>query len=124
VRDTSVNRNSVLALVCVLQLGGCAILETEAAVVGCQLADTVTTLRAVELGAREANPVVEWLLEKFGPGGFMAAKAGAAALFLAVYPDVPSGIVILLNGVTCAVAAHNARLVIELEGKRPADPED
>jgi hypothetical protein len=48
----------------------------------------------------------------------MAAKAGATALFLSVYPDVPSGLVILLNGVTCAVAAHNARIVSRLEEQR------
>jgi hypothetical protein len=102
-------------------LSGCAALASEAAVVGCQAADTVTTLRAVELGAREANPVVEWLIENLGPGGFMAAKAGATVLFLSVYPDVPSGLVMLLNGVTCAVAAHNARIVVQLERERPAD---
>jgi hypothetical protein len=100
-------------------LGGCAALASEAAVVGCQVADTVTTLRALELGGREANPVVDWLIEKTGPGGFMAVKAGATALFLAVYPDVPSGVVMLVNGVTCAVAAHNARIVSRLERKPP-----
>ncbi len=121
-RDTSVNRTTVLAFVCACVLSGCAVLASEAAVVGCQVADTVTTLRAVEIGVREANPVVEWLLEKSGPGGFMAAKVGATALFLTVYPDVPSGLVILLNGVTCAVAAHNARIVIKLEEKRGQEP--
>ena len=117
-RDTSVNKKTVLALACASLLSGCAVLSSEAAVVGCQVADTVTTLRAVELGGREANPVVEWLLKKFGPSGFMAAKAGATALFLSVYPDVPSGLAILINGVTCAVAAHNARIVIRLEEER------
>ena len=47
----------VLVLVLCL-LSGCAVLETKGAVVGCQAADTVTTLHAVSLGAREANPVV------------------------------------------------------------------
>ena len=103
-------------------LGGCAVLASEAAVVGCQMADTVTTLRAVELGGREANPLVRWLLEKSGPGGFMAAKVGATALFLAVYPDVPSGVVMLVNGVTCAVAAHNARIVSRLERNSGTEP--
>jgi hypothetical protein len=121
VRDISVNQKTLLALACASMLSGCAALASEAAVVGCQAADTVTTLRAVELGAREANPVVEWLIENLGPGGFVAAKAGATALFLSVYPDVPSGLVMLLNGVTCAVAAHNARIVVQLERERPAD---
>jgi hypothetical protein len=122
VRDTCVNKKAALALACASLLSGCAALASEAAVVGCQVADTVTTLRAVEIGAREANPVVEWLLEKSGPGGFMAAKAGATALFLTVYPDVPSGLVLLLNGLTCAVAANNARIVIKLEEKRGQAP--
>ncbi|HSA89577.1 MAG TPA: DUF5658 family protein [Burkholderiales bacterium] len=121
-RAICVNPNTALALACACLLSGCAALASEAAVVGCQVADTVTTLRAVELGAREANPVVEWLLEKSGPGGFMAAKAGATALFLTVYPDVPSGLVMLLNGLTCAVAAHNARIVNKLDEKRGQDP--
>jgi hypothetical protein len=121
VRDISVNQKTLLALACASMLSGCAALASEAAVVGCQAADTVTTLRAVELGAREANPVVEWLIENLGPGGFMAAKAGATALFLSVFPDVPSGLVMLLNGVTCAVAGHNARIVVQLERERPAD---
>jgi hypothetical protein len=117
-----VNRRTVLALACASLLSGCAVLASEAAVVGCQVADTVTTLRALELGGREANPVVKWLLEESGPGGFMAAKIGATALFLTVYPDVPSGLVMLINGATCLVAAHNARIVIKLEDKRGQDP--
>ena len=117
-----VNRRTVLALACASLLSGCAVLASEAAVVGCQVADTVTTLRALELGGREANPVVEWLIEQTGPGGFMAAKFGATALFLTVYPDVPSGLVMLVNGATCLVAAHNARIVIKLEEKRGQDP--
>ena len=79
------------------------------------MADTVTTLRALELGAREANPLVDWLIQKTGPGGFMVAKVGATALLLSVYPDVSSGVMALVNGLTCAVAAHNARIVMRLE---------
>lgn len=105
---------AALALACSWLLGGCAVLASEAAVIGCQTADAVTTLRAIELGAREANPIVDWLLEKSGPGGFMAVKAGATALFLSVYPVVPSGLVMLVNGATCAVAARNARIAVSL----------
>ncbi|HEU0259204.1 MAG TPA: DUF5658 family protein [Burkholderiales bacterium] len=103
----------VLVLVLCL-LSGCAVLETKGAVVGCQAADTVTTLHAVSLGAREANPVVRWLLETFGPGGFIAAKVGVTLLFLHYYPDISSDVVILVNGVTCAVAAHNLRVASQL----------
>jgi hypothetical protein len=107
--------NTLLALACILPLGGCAVLETRGAVVACQAADTTTTLYAVSRGAREANPVVEWLLEKTGPGGFIAAKIAVTLLFLKYYPDISSDLVILLNGVTCGVAAHNARVISQLE---------
>jgi hypothetical protein len=117
VREALVNQAmaAAFALVCAFPLGGCAVLETEAAVVGCQAADTATTLHAVGLGAREANPFVAWLLTEFGPGGFVAAKIGVTLLFLSVYPEVSSDLVILVNGLTCAVAAHNARVAATLE---------
>ena len=95
-------------------LAGCAVLETKGAVVGCQAADTATTLHALSLGAREANPVVQWLLDTFGPTGFIAAKVGVTLLFLHYYPEISSDVVILVNGVTCAVAAHNLRVASQL----------
>jgi Domain of unknown function (DUF5658) len=113
--------NTVLALALALALDGCAVLESKAAVVGCQAADTVTTLHALDLGAREANPVVDWLLKEFGPGGFIAAKIGVTLLFLQVYPEISSDLVILVNGLTCAVAARNATIAEKLERGIPAD---
>ena len=115
--DISVNKKALLAAACLCLLEGCAVLETKGAVIGCQAADAATTVHAIDLGAREANPVVKWLLEKFGPDGFVAAKAGATALFLKVYPEVSSGLVILINGLTCAVAVRNALIAAELQRK-------
>ncbi len=43
-----------------------------------------------------------------------AVKVGVTLLFLSVYPDLPSGAVILVNGITCGVAAHNAWVAAEL----------
>jgi hypothetical protein len=106
--------NTLLALACALPLSGCAVLETRGAVVACQAADTATTLHAVSLGAREANPVVAWLLENTGPGGFIAAKISVTLLFLRYYPEISSDLVILVNAVTCGVAAHNARVIDQL----------
>lgn len=123
--DTTVNQKRVLALASAALLGGCAVLASEAAVVGCQTADAVTTLHAIDLGAREGNPVVKWLLAESGPGGFVAAKAGATALFLLVYPDLPSGLVSLVNVLTCVVAARNALIASELErGAGRQDPNE
>jgi len=107
--------NTLLALPLALPLAGCAVLETRGAVVACQAADTATTLHAVSIGAREANPVVEWLLDKTGPGGFIAAKIAVTLLFLKYYPDISSDLVILVNGLTCGVAAHNARVIYQLK---------
>jgi hypothetical protein len=107
--------NTLLALACALPLAGCAVLETRGAVVACQAADTATTLHAVSIGAREANPVVEWLLDKTGPGGFIAAKIAVTLLFLKYYPDISSDLVILVNALTCGVAAHNARVIYRLQ---------
>ena len=107
----------VLAFWCASVLGGCAALASEEAVVACQVADTATTLHAVDLGAREANPVVDFILKTYGPGGFIAAKIAVTLLFLLVYPDLSSGAVILVNGVTCGVAAHNALVAAELKGR-------
>ena len=113
-RDAIVNRSAALALAATL-VGGCAVLESKAAVVGCQAADAGTTLHALDLGARERNPFVDWLLKEFGPGGFIAAKVGVTLLFLQVYPEISSDLVLLVNGVTCAVAAHNALVAQQLE---------
>jgi hypothetical protein len=106
---------TILALAFACALGGCAVLASKEAVVGCQAADTVTTLHALDLGAREANPVVKWLLENFGPGGFIAVKIGVTLLFLQVYPDISSTVVIALNAATCGIALRNAFIASELE---------
>ena len=108
---------AALALASSCLLGSCAVLESKEAVVGCQAADAGTTLHAVSAGAREANPFVAWLLTQFGPEVFIAAKIGVALLVLHYHPTLPSGLLGLANGVTCAVAAHNARLAAELEAK-------
>jgi len=89
---------AALALASSCLLGGCAVLASKEAVVGCQAADAGTTLHAAGLGAREANPFVEWLLAQFGPSGFIAAKIGVTLLVLHYHPVLPSGLVSLANG--------------------------
>jgi hypothetical protein len=96
------------ALVCGWLLGGCAVMAGQEAIVFCQGADTVTTLHATSLGAREANPFVGWLLETTGPGGFIAAKIAVTLLVVQIHPQMSADLVRLVNGVTCGVAAHNA----------------
>jgi hypothetical protein len=106
---------TVLAFAFACQLGGCAVLASKEAVVGCQAADAVTTLHALDLGAREANPVVQYLLDNFGAGGFIAAKIAVTLLFLQVYPDISSTLVVALNAATCGIALRNAYIAGELE---------
>ena len=108
-----VNKLSIAALAC--SLSGCAVFASKEAVVFCQAADTITTLHATSLGAREVNPFVRWLLETTGPGGFIAAKIGVTLLVIQVYPEMSADLVRLVNGVTCTVAAHNAYVAGQLE---------
>ena len=107
--------NTLLALACALTLSGCAVLESKGAIVACQAADATTTLYAVSNGAQEANPVVDWLLEHWGSTGFIATKVAVTLLFLKYYPDISSDLVILVNGLTCGAAAHNAYVIYKLE---------
>jgi len=104
-----------LVLACACLVGGCAVLSSQEAIVFCQAADATTTLHAVNLGAREMNPVVDWMLTNYGATAFIAAKIAVSVLLLKVYPEVSSDLIAVLNGLTCAVAANNARVAGELE---------
>ena len=97
-------------------------LATKEAVVGCQTADTVTTLHGISLGAKEANPIVAWIMEKSGTPGFIAVKAGVTLLVIYHYPAISADLLALANGLTCAAAAHNMRVANQLS-RRPEQPE-
>jgi hypothetical protein len=86
-------------------------------VVGCQAADTGTTLHALEHGAEELNPFVAAILGALGPAGFIAAKAGVTLLVLHYHAEVSSGLLATVNVVTCGVAAHNVAVAGKLQGK-------
>jgi Domain of unknown function (DUF5658) len=94
------------------------LLATKEALVGCQTADTVTTLEGISQGAREANPIVAWIMEKSGTPGFVAVKAGVTLLVAHHYAAISSDLMALVNGLTCAVAAHNMRVAAELSRSR------
>ena len=97
-------------------------MSSRGAVVGCQAADTVTTLHGISLGAKEANPIVAWIMEKSGTPGFIAVKVGVTLVVLYHYPVISSDLLAVANGVTCAAAAHNMRVANQLGG-RPEEPE-
>ncbi|MDY7116606.1 DUF5658 family protein [Halomonas sp. SSL-5] len=78
------------------------------------LADTVTTVGALRRGAREANPVLRWLMDKLGPGWVPVKLAPVAWAGWAAwqYPhDVRLALVLAaLSAVYAGVAVHNHRL--------------
>jgi hypothetical protein len=98
-------------------LSGCTVLASKEAVVGCQAADTASTLHGISLGAREANPIVAWIMEKSGTPGFIAVKAGVTLLVLYHYPAISADLLAVANGVTCAAAAHNLHVAEKLKPK-------
>ena len=99
-------------------LAGCAALGSRGTFVACQAADTATTLHATSLGAEELNPIVAAVLSALGPGGFIAAKAGATVVLLHYYGEVSSTFFAVASGVTCAVAVNNARIARNLSAER------
>ena len=110
----------IVNMVCSSVLSGCAVMASKEAAVGCQAADTLTTLHATSLGGHELNPIVRWLLQNTGPAGFVAAKLAVTLLFVQVHPEMSADLVRLVNGVTCTVAAHNALVAGRLEKKAQA----
>lgn len=72
-----------------------------------QLADVVTTLRFLQRGGREANPVIAWLMDRLGRGWIVAKLAmGGGAAWLAH----DAGMVWLiwaLAGLVALIAARN-----------------
>ncbi|HYX64216.1 MAG TPA: DUF5658 family protein [Burkholderiales bacterium] len=88
----------------------------------CQAADAVTTLQGVQRGAKERNPFVAALLGALGPVGFIAAKAGVTLVALKYYDEISEGVLVAVNGITCAAAAHNAYVISKLPPKPEAAP--
>lgn len=81
---------------------------------GLQSLDAITTLRALDNGHQERNPVVGWLAQH--PGALVAAKAGVAAgtVYLSerLWKKNRTAAVVLmvaLNGAYAAIVANNHR---------------
>lgn len=86
-------------------------------VVGCQAADTVTTLEGLDRGGRELNPIVAAIFEFGGPAAFIATKLGVTLLILHYHAEISMGVLATANVVTCGVAAHNAKVLNKLPPK-------
>jgi hypothetical protein len=74
------------------------------------IADNVTTNRALSRGAREANPIIAWIMRATGPRGWVVVKCVLAAAIggALVWLDAPwvLGAASLL---TALAAWHNHR---------------
>ena len=75
-------------------------------------------MHALDRGARELNPIVAAVFSALGPAGFIAAKAGATVLLLHYYGEVSPTFFAVVSGVTCGVAANNARIARNLSAER------
>ena len=92
-------------------------MASEPLVVGCQAADTVTTVQGLERGAREVNPIVAGIIAAGGIAAFVATKVGVTLLILHYHSEISSGVLAAANVVTCGVAAHNAHVLNKLPPK-------
>lgn len=93
-------------------LTGCSVLGSKEVTYGCQATDTITTIKALQAGAKEANPLNSKIISSFGIGGFIAAKIGAAFI-LNQTPDVVKA---PINVAACTAAIHNIK-VIQIQNK-------
>ena len=100
-------------------LAGCA---SRGAWVGCQAADTATTLYTIERGGRELNPLVDAIFTAAGPAGFIAAKAGVTLFVLHEFAEIPSGLMAVASGITCAAAVNNVLVARRLEAGKERPP--
>ena len=77
--------------------------------IGLQIADIWSTDKALRLGKREANPLLNWLFQRFDPVGVMVVMKVAAA-WLLWYADV-----YVVTGLLCAfylwVVDNNIRVI-------------
>jgi len=86
-------------------------------VVGCQAADTYTTVEGLERGAREVNPIVAGIIAAGGIAAFVATKVGVTLLILHYHAEISTGVLATANVVTCGVAARNATVLQKLPPK-------
>jgi len=86
--------------------------------VGCQAADTATTVHALDQGAEELNPFVAKILETLGTLGFIAVKLGVTLLVVHYHAEISTGLLATVNVVTCGAATHNALVARRLAAER------
>lgn len=101
---------SIAAIMIVVMLSGCASFAKPEAVIGCQAADTVTTIAALHGGASEANPIVAGIIKSAGYFGLIVFKI-AITLLLLNYADEHPEAVGFGTAITCGAAVNNLLLL-------------
>jgi hypothetical protein len=96
---------------------GCTTLASKPAVIGCQAADTATTVEGLDRGGRELNPIVAGIIAVGGMPAFVATKIGVTAVIVHYHSEISTGVLAAADVVTCGVAAHNAYVLNKLPRK-------
>ena len=100
-----------LVLPIIFILAGCSTLASKEATIGCQAADTLTTVYGVTHGALEANPLMAGIINSLGIAGFVAVKIGITYLLVSNRDKIPEVAMAAVNVVTCGVATHNLAVI-------------
>lgn len=102
-------KNIIIAML-LISMAGCAQLARDEITIGCQAADAVTTVAALEAGASEANPIVAKIIASSGYLGLVVFKVVIAAILMHYSDDAPEAVG-AANAITCGAALNNALLL-------------
>ena len=100
-----------LAMLLPILLPGCSILASKEVTIGCQAADTFTTVYGVTHGAVEANPLMARIINSLGVAGFVVFKIGITYLLVSNREKIPEAARAGINVVTCGAATHNLTVI-------------
>ena len=101
---------TALYFILALLLAGCSVIASKEATVACQVADTATSLYAVNHGAVERGI----LLHGAGAGGILGFGAAWLAVKLVFHDEIGETGNATLNVIACAAGAHNANVIRKL----------
>ena len=103
--------NRLFTVLTIVLLCGCSTLASKEATIGCQVADTLTTVYGVSHGAAEANPLMAGIINSFGIAGFVAFKAALTYFLLTRHDDIPVTALATVNVITCGAAVNNLLVI-------------
>ena len=101
---------SVILLAAIF-LCGCSTIASKEAIIGCQAADTLTTVHGVTHPAPQANPLMAGIINSFGIAGFVAFKAALTYFLVTRHDDIPVTALATVNVITCGAAVNNLLVI-------------